>query len=178
MTFVLNAFKNDRRSDAAAYNPADGDFMLNHERTERFELVGDRVLAKYGFAPERLAGMLTVYRGRLTLETNPHEYLFFNPASRSTVSALDKESLSKRLGRLMGELTGKIVQSQMFRTLFLSWFDTKRPSMKDRKHLARWMMHTVEKQMDTYSKKAPVGEKRGRLGDEQGGGGYIRFSDM
>ena len=177
MTFVLNAFKNDRRSDAAAYNPADGDFMLNHERTERFPLVGDRTLAKYGFAPERLVEMLTVYRGKLSQETNPHEYIFFNPSS-STVSPIEKDSLGKRLGRLTKDLTGKTVQSQMFRTLFLSWFDTKRPSMTDRKHLARWMMHTVEKQMDTYSKKAPVGEKRSRLGDEQEGGAYIRFSDM
>ena len=57
------------------------------------------------------------------------------------------------------------------------WLDTKRPSMADRKHLAKWMMHSVEKQMGTYSKKAPVGASRSQL-EEQGGGAYIRFSDM
>ena len=90
---------------------------------------------------------------------------------------LGKDALAKRMGRLMNDLTGKMVQSQMFRTLFLSWLDTKRPSMVDRKHLAEWMLHSVEKQMGTYSKKAPIGASRSHL-EEQSIGGYIRFSDM
>ena len=49
--------------------------------------------------------------------------------------------------------------------------------MVDRKHLAKWMLHSVEKQMGTYSKKAPIGASRSHL-EEQGIGVYIRFSDM
>jgi hypothetical protein len=176
MTFVMNAFKNDGRSDAAEYNPDEGDFMLNHDKTERFPLEADRILAKYGFAPERLADMLAQYRAELSQETNPNEYLFYKTTAGTAVP-LSKDALGKRMGRLMHDLTDKTVQSQMFRTLFLSWLDTKRPSMADRKHLAKWMMHSVEKQMGTYSKKAPVGASRSQL-DEQGGGRYIRFSDM
>ena len=169
MTFVMNAFKSDGRSDVATY-------MLNQDKTERFPLEGDRILAKYGFAPERLAEMLAQYRAELLQEINPNEYLFFKTTAGSAVP-LGKDALAKRMGRLMNDLTGKMVQSQMFRTLFLSWLDTKRPSMVDRKHLAKWMLHSVEKQMGTYSKKAPIGASRSHL-EEHGIGGYIRFSDM
>jgi hypothetical protein len=70
------------------------------------------------------------------------------------------------MGRMMQQLTGKLVQSQMFRTLFLSWFDSQRPSMQEREHIAEWMQHSVERQMDTYSKKNPdhqIGDKRHRI---------------
>jgi len=42
----------------------------------------------------------------------------------------------------------------MFRTIFLSWFNKKRPSMADRESIADRMMHSVKTQLGTYTKSA------------------------
>ena len=75
------------------------------------------------------------------------------------------------MGRMMTRLTGKPIQAQMFRTLFLSWFDDQRPSMAEREHIAGWMQHSVERQMDTYVKKHPAGQKRHHI---DGGGSQLK----
>ncbi len=62
---------------------------------------------------------------------------------------------ARRLGRFTKKLTGKELKSQMLRTLFISWFDEKDPPVEDRKVVADWMQHSVERQMGTYTKRPP-----------------------
>jgi hypothetical protein len=161
MALVLNRYKTDRRSAEAAYDPASGDFVLSTDRTRTYELVPDAVLSKYGFSPVYLHWLLTHYKralDELFAEANPKRYLFFNV--KGDLAPIRADGLAKRVGRMMTRLTGKPIQAQMFRTLFLSWFDSQRPSMSEREHVARWMQHSVERQMDTYAKKHPAGHKR------------------
>jgi hypothetical protein len=180
MSLVLNAYKTDQRSAAATYDPMNGDFVLSTDRTRTYPLVADPVLSKFGFSPEYLHGMLTQYGQTLDAlfaNENPKRYLFFDFKTGGAVSPLTADALAKRMGRMMQQLTGKLVQSQMFRTLFLSWFDSQRPSMQEREHIAEWMQHSVERQMDTYSKKNPdhqIGDKRHRIEEPSQEGGQKR----
>ena len=61
----------------------------------------------------------------------------------------------------------------MLRTLFISWFDGQDPSLEERKVVADWMQHSVERQMGTYTKRPPPerreidhAEKKSRGTDE------------
>jgi hypothetical protein len=54
----------------------------------------------------------------------------------------------------------------MFRTTFVSWFNerTPKPTMNERKIIAKHMMHSVQMQLNTYSKsikKRPARAQKG-----------------
>jgi hypothetical protein len=102
MTLVLNTYKTDRRSAEAAYDPANGDFVLSTDRTRTYDLVPDAVLQKYGFAPEYLHSLLTQYRLALDAtfsDQNPNHYLFFTFRGDGDVSPVKADGLAKRMGR-------------------------------------------------------------------------------
>jgi hypothetical protein len=49
--------------------------------------------------------------------------------------------------------------------MFVTWLGQQRPSMREREHLADWMAHSVERQLQTYDKRhrsddRAVGAKR------------------
>eukprot|EP01049_Picozoa_sp_SAG25_P008507 SAG25_NODE_772_length_5439_cov_2.322097_5_plen_396_part_00 len=148
MTLVMNQYKNDQRSTVETYDP-EQDFALNTERTRRFDLAApDAVLQKFGFSPQHLQNFLQVYRSAVQHiygEANPDEFVFF--AANGTPHSPD--TMARRMGRMTKRLFGTTLQSQMMRTLFVSWFDSQRPTMPERKHIARWMLQNVETQMGT-----------------------------
>jgi hypothetical protein len=160
MTLVMNQYKNDQRSTVETYDP-EQDFALNTERTRRFDLAApDAVLQKFGFSPQHLQNYLQVYRSAVQQihgEANPDQFVFFG--ANGTPHSPD--TMARRMGRMTKRLFGTTLQSQMMRTLFVSWFDSQRPTMPERKHIARWMLQTVETQMGTYSKRDPVSQAHG-----------------
>jgi hypothetical protein len=198
MTIVLNAYKNDHRSSSAQFDPDSADFVLDNPR--RYELKANPVLTKFGFSPEGLAQLLADYRklsrqrdglfsDRFPYETekyptvnpNPYEFLFPDGVfidetggfADATESAITDVAYARRLGRLTQKLVGKELKSQMLRTLFISWFDGQDPSLEERKVVAEWMQHSVERQMGTYTKRPPPerreidhAEKKSRGTDE------------
>ena len=198
MTIVLNAYKNDHRSSSAQFDPDSADFVLDNPR--RYELKANPVLSKFGFSPEGLAQLLTDYRNLSrrrddlfnagfpydpikypTVNPNPYEFLFpdgvFIEETDSVADGMESSitdvAYARRLGRLTQKLVGKELKSQMLRTLFISWFDGQDPSLEDRKVVAEWMQHSVERQMGTYTKRPPAerleidhAEKKSRGTDE------------
>jgi hypothetical protein len=198
MTIVLNAYKNDHRSSSAQFDPDSADFVLDNPR--RYELKANPVLTKFGFSPEGLAQLLADYRklsrqrdglfsDRFPYETekyptvnpNPYEFLFPDGVfidetggfADAMESAITDVAYARRLGRLTQKLVGKELKSQMLRTLFISWFDGQDPSLEERKVVAEWMQHSVERQMGTYTKRPPPerreidhAEKKSRGTDE------------
>jgi hypothetical protein len=184
---VINRTKNDGRSNADSYDP-DVDFAFDHERTLRLDLMlpsapanGDsedtvrrkmdqantiHVLEKYGFDPVRLGKILRLYQKWLRAvlgERNPKQFLFFNAKKGQAVTPLKSEGLKSRLQEATDKVVGKKLGAQMMRPLFLTWFDTKGPSMDDREVVAEAMMHSVATQMGNYTKKTGA---RKRLGDD------------
>ena len=198
MTIVLNAYKNDHRSSSAQFDPDSADFVLDNPR--RYELKANPVLTKFGFSPEGLAQLLTDYRklsrkrddlfyagfpydpvNYPTQDPNPYEFLFPDGVfidetvgvADGRESAITDVAYARRLGRLTQKLVGKELKSQMLRTLFISWFDGQDPSLEERKVVAEWMQHSVERQMGTYTKRPPPerreidhAEKKNRGTDE------------
>ena len=62
------------------------------------------------------------------------------------------------------------------RPSFVTWFETKRPTMDEREIIADAMMHSVATQMGTYTKKT-AGRKR--LGEVvQGGAKKARVANF
>ena len=182
MSIVLNAYKNDRRSSSTQFDPDSADFVLDNPR--RYKLKANPVLTKYGFSPEGLAQLLTDYRQLSrkrddmfyaefpydpvkypTVNPNPYEFLFPDGIfDRDTdgvhapgwESAITDVAYARRLGRLTKSKLGKELKSQMLRTLFISWFDEQNPTLSERKVIAEWMQHSVQRQMGTYTKRPPV----------------------
>jgi hypothetical protein len=162
---VINRYKIDGRSRASDYDP-ERDFEANSEATKRFPLVADATLTKFGFDPVKLSALLTNYRAlqqRIVGARNPYEYLFFevkratNLSTAQNVEVVSAEGMSTRMTRITKRLVDQPLGAQMFRTIFLSWFDGKRPSMTQRKTIASWMMHNVKTQLGTYTKaKRPM----------------------
>ena len=154
---VINRYKIDGRSRASDYDP-ERDFEANSEATKRFPLVADPTLTKFGFDPVKLSALLTNYRAlqqRIVGARNRYEYLFFevkratNLSTAQNVEVVSAEGMSTRMTRITKRLVDQPLGAQMFRTIFLSWFDAKRPSMAQRKTIASWMMHNVKTQLGT-----------------------------
>jgi hypothetical protein len=125
MTLVMNAYKTDKKALSAQYDIAQGDFILDHERTLRRKLVPDAILTKYGFQPNLVAEMLRRYShasARALHQTrNPHAYTYYNFGAPGTVvTAIQEDALSKRLGRLLKATTGRSPRSQLFRPMFVT----------------------------------------------------------
>ena len=183
---VINRTKNDGRSQDDAYDP-DVDFAFDHERTLRLDLMlssapknGDseetmrrkmdqgnviHVLEKYSFDPLRLGRILRLYQKwlRVVLDgRNPKQFLFFDPKKGQTVTPLKSEGLKSRLQEATNKVVGTKLGAQMMRPLFLTYFDTKGPTMDDREIVADAMMHSVATAMGNYTKKAGA---RKRLGE-------------
>ena len=134
------------------------------------------VLEKYGFDPVRLGKILRLYQKWLRAvlgQRNPKQFLFFNAKKGQAVTPLKSEGLKSRLQEATDKVVGKKLGAQMMRPLFLTWFDTKGPTMDDREVVAETMMHSVATQMGNYTKKAGA---RKRLGDDlvQDGAGRKR----
>ena len=139
LTLVINKYKIDRRSQAVDFDPA-VNFAINHANTGRFVLEADPTLSKFGFDPERLAEMLRGYRNLqqdLLGDRNPHDMVFFEIKRQQPVAHMTSEGMSTRMSRLTERLTALnggtpvTIGAQMFRTLFLSWFHSKKPTNCD-----------------------------------------------
>ena len=171
MELVINAFKTDGHTSADTYDPTNGDFVLGLDTTLRIPLVSNATLTKFGFAPEVLATLLGLYRR--TLRTvfgarNNKEYLFFDFKSDAVVTPVHADALGKRIGRKLKSLTGKAPRTQLFRTMFCTWFlndADPAPTRADRQLMAKMMMHSEERQLCNYNKRltrsqVPVQAKR------------------
>ena len=53
-------------------------------------------------------------------------------------------------------MTGHSLGASMLRTVFLSWFNSKKPTMTERELMAEWMMHKVQMQLGAYTKGTMV----------------------
>jgi hypothetical protein len=108
-------------------------------------------------------------------ERNPKQFLFFDPKKGQNVVPLKSEGLRSRLEDASNKVVGKKLGAQMMRPLFLTYFDTKGPTMGDREIVAEAMMHSVATQMGNYTKKTST---RKRLGEDmvQDGAGRAKKS--
>jgi hypothetical protein len=70
------------------------------------------------------------------------------------VQTMTTEGMSTRMSRITERLTGQTLGAQMFRTVFVSWFNDRKPkpTMPEREVIANWMMHSVQTQLGTYTK--------------------------
>jgi hypothetical protein len=160
MELVINAYKTDGHTAADDYDPAAGDFVLGLDTTLRIPLVANDTLSKYGFAPEVLGTLLGLYRRAVRTifgDRNEKEYLFFNFNDRDVVVPIKADALGKRVGRRLKALTGgKQPRSQLFRTMFCTWFlndADPRPNAQERELMAKMMMHSEERQLCNYNKR-------------------------
>ena len=177
MEIVINRYKTDGRSQSMEYNPDDSDFAINTEATKRFPLVANATLTKFGFDPVRLSSLLlncyTLQQGLLGGQ-NPHNLLFFELKRDGQVQTMTSEGMSTRMSRITQRLTatpgepdsGQTLGTTMFRTIFLSWFNERKPTQAQRQTIAEHMMHSVQTQLNTYSKT--VRKRRART--LEGGG--------
>ena len=163
MTIVINAHKTDAKSLSSQYDATQGDFILDHDKTLRRDLVPDATLTKYGFQPNLVAEMLRRY-SRASAQAfgagrNPHSYIFYDyVGTAGDVKSVQEDALSKRLGRLLKTLTGRAPRSQLFRPIFVTWFGMQRPTMEEREYFTEWMMHSLEMQLSAYDKRLLAGE--------------------
>ena len=156
MELVINRYKIDGRSRAVDYDP-ETDFGINTDATKRFPLTADATLAKYGFDPVKLGALLMNYwtlQQALMGDSNPYDLVFFELKRDQSVASMTAEGMATRMSRITQRLTGQTLGSTMFRTIFLSWFNKKGPSMADRESIADRMMHSVKTQLGTYTKSA------------------------
>ena len=154
MELVINRYKIDGRSRAMDYDP-ETDFEINTDATKRFSLTADATLTKYGFDPVKLGTLLMNYwtlQQALMGDKNPFDLVFFEMKRDQSVASMTAEGMATRMSRITQRLTGQTLGSTMFRTIFLSWFNNKRPSMADRESIADRMMHNVKTQLGTYTK--------------------------
>ena len=173
LELVINRYKTDERSQSMEYNPDESDFAVDTEATKRFPLVGNATLTKYGFDPVKLSSLLLNYfslQQKLMGDLNPHNLLFFELKRDQQVQTMTAEGMSTRMTRITKRLTatpdapGQSLGTTMIRTTFVSWFNEKSPTMKERKTLAEHMMHSVQTQLNTYSKtikKRPARAQKG-----------------
>jgi len=174
MEMVYNEYKTDRRAMVDDYDP--GTIHINHGATVRLPLVENETLTKYRFDPVKLAKLLTHYRQmqkNLLGERNPYEYIFFDlkNAKNETPGPVQKAlppTLTARMTRVSDRLMDRAVGASMLRTVCISWFNSKQPTMEEREALARWMMHKVQMQLGTYSKGTMVPPQVKRAAGEDG----------
>ena len=158
MELVIGAYKSDGHTAADSYDPAQGDFVLGLDTELRVPLVPDATMTKFGFAPELLHMLLSLYRrASRTIfgpDRNPHEYLFFNFADTGVVTPIQADALGKRVGRRMKAITGsQAPRTQLFRVIFCTWFNEQSPTDADREFMAKNMMHSVDRQLCNYNKR-------------------------
>ena len=158
MELVLGAYKSDGHTSSDSYDPARGDFVLGLDTELRVPLVPDATMTKFGFAPELLHMLLSLYRrASRTIfgpDRNPHEYLFFNFADTGVVTPIQADALGKRVGRRMKALTGsQAPRTQLFRVIFCTWFNEQNPTDAEREFMAKNMMHSVDRQLCNYTKR-------------------------
>jgi hypothetical protein len=161
VTLVINKFKTDARSAEVDYDPTT-DFRINHTKTQRFELSRPQpILTKFGFEPRRLADILLEYHNlQVTLlgDRNPHKLFFCEIPKEGPVRPVSGDGMSTRLARVTERLTGLgggtavPLGAQMLRTIFVTWFDGKRPTAAEREEISKWMMHSPGTQIATYTK--------------------------
>jgi hypothetical protein len=161
VTLVINKFKTDARSAEVDYDPTT-DFRINHPKTQRFELSRPQpILTKFGFEPRRLADTLLEYHNlQVTLlgDRNPHKLFFCEIPKEGPVRPVSGDGMSTRLARVTERLTGLgggtavSLGAQMLRTIFVTWFDGKRPTAAEREEIAKWMMHHPGTQLRHYTK--------------------------
>jgi hypothetical protein len=162
MELVINRYKMDSRSKAMDYDP-ERDFDINTDATRRFPLVANATLSKFGFDPVKLAVLIANYRSlqqSLMGERNPHEYLFFEIKRGASVVPVSAEGLSTRMARVTERLFGQTLGATMFRSMFVSWLQSKKPSMAAREMMAERMFHSVRTQQGVYTKGTIVPPKR------------------
>ena len=87
-------------------------------------------------------------------DKNPYDLVFFEMKRDQSVASMTAEGMSTRISRITQRLTSQTLGSTMFRTIFLSWFHNKKPSMPEREAIADRIMHNVKTQLGTYSKHA------------------------
>ena len=86
---------------------------------------------------------------------------------------MTSEPMSTRMSRITQRLTatpdepGQTLGAQMFRTIFVTWLNARKPTMPQREVIADWMMHNVKTQLNTYSKN--VKKRRSRTLEGSGG---------
>ena len=160
MELVINAFKTDGHTAADDYDPANGDFVLGMDTTLRIPLAPNDTLAKFGFAPEVLGTLLGLYRRTVRTifgDRNEHEYLFFDFGPNRDATPVKGDALGKRVGRRLKALTGgKAPRTQLFRTMFCTWFLNEAdpsPTRAERQLMADMMMHSEAKQLCNYNKR-------------------------
>ena len=175
MELVVNKYKTDGRSGALDYDP-DDDFAINTTATRRFPLVANATLSKFGFDPVKLGALLMNYftlQQKLMGDKNPHDLVFFELKREEEVQAMTSEGMSTRMSRITQRLTatpdepGQTLGAQMFRTIFVTWLNARKPTMPQREVIADWMMHNVKTQLNTYSKN--VKKRRSRTLEGSGG---------
>jgi len=108
LELVINRYKTDERSRSMEYNPDDGDFAIDTEATERFPLVANATLTKYGFDPVKLSSLLLNYfslQQKLVGDLNPHNLLFFELKRDQQVQTMTSEGMSTRMTRITKRLT-------------------------------------------------------------------------
>ena len=122
-------------------------------------LVPNATLAKFGFQPEVLGTLLGLYRRALQTvfgDRNAPEHLFFSVPDSGNVVSVQADALGKRVGRRLKALTGKSPRTQLFRTMFCTWFlndADSSPTRAERQLMARMMMHSEERQLCNYNKR-------------------------
>ena len=172
MELVFNRYKVDNRSKAMDYDPED-DFVINTPATKRFAFTADPTLTKFGFDPVKMGQLLQSYRSlqqSLLGELNPHDLVFFEMKKGQPVERVSAEGMSTRMGRIAERLTGQSLGATMLRTVFLTWFNTRKPTMEQREVIAERMMHAVKTQLDTYVKGTIVPPKTKRQPAQDGSG--------
>ena len=105
-------------------------------------------------------------------DQNPHDYVFFEIKRGATQLAqkATAEMLTNRMARITERLTGQTLGASMFRTVFVSWFNGKKPTMPEREVMADRMMHSVQMQLGTYAKGTMVAPKVKRPAEQDGDG--------
>jgi hypothetical protein len=73
------------------------------------------------------------------------------------------DGMSTRMGRITQNLVGQTLGAQMLRTITVSWFNDREPTMGERETIAEWMMHNVQTQLGTYTKAAGTKRKKTSL---------------
>ena len=165
MELVFNKYKIDGRSAAVDYDPT-VDFRLDGPATRRLPLVPNATLNKFGFAPAELARLLTGYRAlqqAIVGDRNPYDYVFFELKKAGPVARMTDDGMSTRMGRITQNLVGQTLGAQMLRTITVSWFNDRDPTMGERETIAEWMMHNVQTQLGTYTKDAGTKRKKTTL---------------
>ena len=153
LVYTLGRYKSDGRGRASST-------CFDPTRVRRYKLDATNAsLRRAGFRPKLLADMLRSLRAR----TGPTAYLFDS-------AAVSDEAMRKRTGKVFSKLPGVTAEvgsqpvalnSQMLRKICCTWLaDNCAPSIDDRSTIAEWMQHSVQMQLNVYTKSTRRGTYR------------------